>query len=94
LNKISAFDWDQGNLAKCQMHGVTIEEIEALFRGDPRVAPDVAHPDGEDRFVAVGRTAEGRPLFVAFTLREAEDKQLIRPVSARYMHRKEIERYE
>ena len=76
------------------MHGVSIEEIEALFHGDPRVAPDIAHSDGEDRFVAVGRTVEDRPLFVAFALREAEGNQLIRPVSARYMHRKEIERYE
>ena len=48
----------------------------------------------EERFVAVGRTAEGRPLFVTFTLRSRLGKQLIRPISARYMHRKEIEKYE
>ncbi|HVW94092.1 MAG TPA: BrnT family toxin [Devosia sp.] len=87
------FDWDEGNWRKCQSHGVSIEEIEGLFRGAPRVAPDPAHSSSEDRLIAVGRTAGGRPLFVAFTLRQQDGRQLIRPVSARYMHRKEAERY-
>jgi hypothetical protein len=28
----SRYDWDAGNLAKCQKHGVSIAEIEALLR--------------------------------------------------------------
>jgi uncharacterized DUF497 family protein len=31
---------------------------------------------------------------VAFTLRQRDGKTYIRPVSARYMHRKEVEFYE
>jgi uncharacterized protein len=42
----------------------------------------------------VGRNAEGRPLFIAFTFRTKSGERLIRPVSARCMHGKEIERYE
>jgi uncharacterized DUF497 family protein len=37
---------------------------------------------------------DGRRVFLVFTLRRKGDKQLIRPISARYMHKKEIESYE
>ena len=33
-------------------------------------------------------------MFIAFTFREREEQILIRPVSARYMHKEEIEKYE
>jgi uncharacterized DUF497 family protein len=88
------FDWDDGNREKCQQHGVTIGEIEELLAGTPRVAPDHRHSEREKRLIAVGRNAQGRPIFVAFTMRERGGQLLIRPVSARYMHRKEIEGYE
>ena len=91
---VAGFDWDEGNLEKCQKHGVSIVEIEALLRSDPYVAPDLKHSAEEDRLIAVGRTAAGRPLFVAFMFRLRDGERLVRPVSARYMHRKEIERYE
>lgn len=68
----SGIDWDAGNLAKCQAHGVSIEEIESLFRGSPRAAPDPEHSVAETRYIAIGRTAGGRPLFVAFTFRDRE----------------------
>jgi uncharacterized protein len=61
---------------------------------DPHVAPDPKHSAEEDRFIAVGRSARGRPLFVAFIFRTKDGERLIRPVSARYMHKKEIEGYE
>ena len=64
------------------------------MRSDPGVAPDPDHSIQEDRFIAVGWNAAGRPLFVAFTFRVAGDQRLIRPVSARYMHKKEIAGYE
>jgi uncharacterized DUF497 family protein len=91
---IAGFDWDEGNRGKCQKHGVSIDEIEALLSGEPRVAPDLRHSVDEDRFIAVGGSAQGRPLFVAFTFRTKDGQRLIRPVSARYMRSEEIERYE
>lgn len=84
------FDWDDGNRAKVQTHGLTVPEIEAFFRRMPRVAPDPAHSGAEARFIAVGRTETGRPAFVAFCWRGAR----IRPISARYMHDREVRRYE
>lgn len=92
--KVGGFDWDNGNRAKCQKHGVSIDEIEALLSGNPRVAPDLRHSMKEDRLLAVGRTSAGRPLFVAFTIRKKGRNHLIRPVSARYMHVREITAYE
>ena len=38
--------------------------------------------------------AEGRYIFVAFTLRQRGERILLRPISARYMHKKEIRHYE
>ena len=91
---VAGFDWDDGNRDKCRKHGVSVGEIESLLSGGPRVAPDPKHSGEEDRLIAVGRTAGGRALFVAFTVRTNEGQKFIRPVSARYMHKKEFEAYE
>lgn len=88
---IAGFDWDRANRTKCQKHGIGIEEIESLFKQDNvLVAPDISHSSHEIRYIAVGRGTNNRPVFVAFTLRGA----YIRPISARYMHTKEIKQYE
>jgi uncharacterized protein len=92
--RVVGFDWDEGNRAKCQKHGVSILEIEDLFAQSPRVAPDPAHSVDEDRLIAVGRTSTGRPVFVAFTIRTKNKRRFIRPVTARYMHAKEIAAYD
>lgn len=68
--EVAGFDWDLGNRAKCARHGVTVAEIEGLFRGPISVFPDPAHSSSEERFKAIGRTETGRMVFVVFTLRE------------------------
>jgi hypothetical protein len=88
------FDWDAGNRDTCQKHGISIAEIEAFLLESPRVAPDIAHSGSEERFTAVGHNRLGRALFVVFTMRSKDGKRLIRPLNARYMHKKEIEGYE
>ncbi|MGO9075462.1 MAG: BrnT family toxin [Terriglobales bacterium] len=92
--QVRGFDWDDGNRSKCQKHGVSVAEIEALFMQGPRVAPDPKHSADEDRLIAVGNTGTGRRLFVAFTMPIKEGRRLIRPVTARYMHAREIAAYE
>jgi uncharacterized DUF497 family protein len=94
LQKVTGFDWNHGNLEKCRKHGVDIEEIESAFHQTMAVFPDPAHSQGEDRFIGIGKTHQGRSVFIAFTLRTHGDDVLIRPISARYMHSKEIEHYE
>ena len=49
---------------------------------------------GEPRFNAIGRNATDRHLFIAFAIREVAGQTMIRPISARFMHRKEIAHYE
>jgi uncharacterized protein len=91
--RVSGFDWDEGNRAKCQKHGLSIAQIEAFFAQGPNIAPDYRHSADEDRLIAVGRIT-GRPVFVAFTIRVKEKRRFIRPVSARFMHAKEVAAYE
>lgn len=80
------FDWDAGNTAKCEKHGLTRAEIEYALSHDARFAADLDHSVTEQRFIAVSRTEKGRPVFVVFCWRGEK----LRPISARYMHRKEV----
>lgn len=91
-NKISGFEWDTGNREKCRKHGVSLAEVEELFAVEPMVFADPSV--AEARMRAVGQISSGRYVFVAFTLRRAAGRLLLRPISARYMHRKEILNYE
>lgn len=91
---VAGFDWDEGNWPKCGKHGVSRAEIEHVLRSRPFVLPDRHPQDRETRFDAVGQNEDGRYVFVVFTLRDKAGKRLIRPISARYMHRNEIESYE
>lgn len=90
---VAGFDWDDGNWPKCGKHGVSQTEIEELFRSGCDVYPDPAHSRTEQRMLAVGKVGK-RFVLAAFTQRERGGKMLIRPVSARYMHRKEVDHYE
>ena len=92
--RFSGFEWDEGNWPKCGKHGVTREEIELLF-ASARVAPDLLHSQQETRYIAIGRNQAGRAMFVAFAIKQVQGGlHLIRPISARFMHDKEVQRYE
>jgi uncharacterized protein len=90
----SGFDWDDGNVEKCQKHGVSVEDIESIFANAPLIGPDAAHSVTEPRMRAFGRGDSGRPIFVVFTLRLKDGEIYFRPISARYMHAKEVQRYD
>ena len=91
---VAGFEWDKGNRDKCQKHGVPLAAVESLLHGPFAVFPDPEHSEIEERFKAIGRTEDGRSVLIVFTLRRREEGIFIRPVSARYMHRKEVEYYE
>ncbi len=91
IQNVTGFDWDHGNLEKCQKHGVEIAEIESVFRQTLAVFPDPTDSREEDRFVGIGKTNQGRSLFIAFTLCSHSDEVLIRPISACYMHQKDLD---
>ncbi|MDE3186970.1 MAG: BrnT family toxin [Acidobacteriota bacterium] len=92
LSACVGFDWDDANAIKnWERHRVTPEEAEDVFFHDPLVVrSDVAHSWREKRYFALGQTAKGRRLFVAFTIR----RKLIRVISVRDMNRRENEEYQ
>jgi uncharacterized protein len=93
FDKITGFDWDEGNEQKNAKHGVTPAEAEQVFLNEPTIiTPDVSHSGSEQRYRALGVTSAGRKLTVIFTLRNNGTQ--FRVVSARDMHRKERDIYE
>ncbi len=91
---LEGFDWDEANTGKCQSHGVLIREIEkALASKTLVIMPDMKHSKDEGRYIAICQTAQGRDIFIVFTFRIVAGRKLLRPITARYMHRKEAERY-
>lgn len=87
--KVTGFQWDDGNARKsASKHGVTQAEAEQTFFNEPLVlVPDHKYSQREPRYLALGITDLGRPLHIAFTLRQSGS--LIRIISARDMHRTE-----
>jgi uncharacterized DUF497 family protein len=73
---------------------VLLSAIESLFDRPIAVFPDPMHSTAEQRFKAIGRTDAGRGVLAVFTLRTKGGAEFIRPVSARYMHRKEVAYHE
>ncbi len=88
------FDWDAGNREKCLKHDVSVEEIEAVLSGRPYIGPDPHPREIEARFQAIGQTPQGRHVFIVFTFRERLEGLAVRPISARYMHAKEVRKHE
>lgn len=87
--RFGGFDQEAGNWPKCGKHGVSQSEIEEVFLSPIKESADPCSAGIRKR--AVGITRAGRHVFLVFTIREKDGATLIRPVSARYMHKKEIE---
>jgi uncharacterized protein len=90
--KIDSFDWDSGNWPKCAKHGLTQREIEEVILNQPAVMSDPC--PSEPRMRAIGKTCAGRYVFMVHVIRELMGRCLLRPISARYMHQKEVKSYE
>jgi len=92
FDQLEGFDWDEGNARKNEeKHGVEYQECEEVFFNQPLVVQeDHLHSQQERRLYALGKTNQGRRLFIAFTIR----KNRIRVISARDQHKKERSIYE
>jgi uncharacterized DUF497 family protein len=93
FDRIDGFEWDGGNRRKSEdKHDVTPAEAEQVFFNRPLlILDDAMHSLAEPRYLALGRTDDGRRLFIVFTIRRNGTK--LRVISARDMHRKERARY-
>ena len=84
------FDWDAGNRTKNRKHGVEAEEIESILAAPLVFAGRIVEPaHDEPRWLALGRTAEGRLVALVFTRRG----ERLRPISCRSMRKDEREVY-
>lgn len=89
------FEWDTRKAAVNRTkHGVSFEEAATVF-GDPQAldGPDLIHSEKERRSLRLGRSAAGRVLIVAYTLRRRGDGESVRIISARRSSRKERAAY-
>ena len=85
------FDWDKANKNKSRIkHNISTQEAESVFENIKRLLIDTKHSRTEKRYILIGVSNKKRWLFVSFTIRESK----IRIISARRMHKKEIETYE
>ncbi len=86
------FEWDaEKAVANLRKHGVSFDEAVTAF-GDPLsvLLPDPDHSVGEERYLVLGLSSEGRLLVVAFVERSPRT----RIISARLATRRERQDYE
>ena len=92
LKFCEGFDWDEANeLKNWEKHSVKKTESEQIFFNMPIVVSETYCTTDSDRFLALGKTNDGRLLTIIFTIRK---KKLIRIISARDMSRKERKIYD
>ena len=91
FEKIVQFEWDSGNKDKgWKKHRVTNLEAEEVFFDPHKRIYRAKKEQGEDRFLLIGKTIDGRLLFVVFTMRQ----NVVRVISARDLNRRERKLYE
>jgi uncharacterized DUF497 family protein len=89
------FEWDPRKAEKnAAKHGVSFDEAVTVFLDpDALDGPDLQHSSAESRFRRLGRSANGRVLMVAYTIRRHGDAEPIRLISARQASRRERAAY-
>jgi uncharacterized DUF497 family protein len=93
---MSRFIWDPAkNRENLRKHGVRFETASLVF-DDPWILSrkDLSHDDAEERYNAVGEIAAGTVLFVVFTVRDHDEVEAIRLISARSASAQEKRSYE
>jgi uncharacterized protein len=86
------FEWDPRKAAhNVSKHGVSFEEARTVFDDDRfLVYSDPDHSQEEERLLIIGKSIQGRLLFVAYTDRA----ESVRLISAREATRRERRDYE
>ena len=89
------FEWDPRKAgANAAKHSVSFDEAVTVFLDtDALDGPDLQHSTAEQRYLRLGRAADGRVLMVAYTLRRSGDAETIRIISARRASRRERAAY-
>jgi uncharacterized DUF497 family protein len=90
--RVAGFDWDDGNWPKCGKHGVSRKEIEQCCWAGQRLWP--IHTPMNRACGPSERRRPGATSFLVVMHREIDGQAKLRPISARYMHQKEVDQYE
>ncbi|MFY9791310.1 MAG: BrnT family toxin [Candidatus Sulfotelmatobacter sp.] len=70
------FDWDEHNKGHLAKHGISRSDAEDVLSGD-HILLEYQVEGGEQRWIAVGATREGRILNIVFAVRG----EIIRPIT-------------
>ncbi len=86
------FDWDPDKAEANRIkHGVTFDEASSAFLDRLGTAfPDRRHSIGEQRFILLATSDQGRCLTIGYT----ERGETIRIITARESTRREVQEYE
>lgn len=89
------FEWDPTKAANnLRKHGVSFQTAARVFT-DRYALVELDHiENGEERWQTIGVVEDVLMLIVAHTVREQDDIEVIRIISARYANRRERRRYE
>jgi len=89
------FEWDENkNRTNQQKHGVDFDTASYVFDDPNFLSEQDRIVDGEERWQTIGLVGGFIILMVAHTVRESEDVEIIRIISARKATSKERKYYE
>ena len=89
------FEWDEGkNRANYRKHGVYFETAELAFDDPDFVMLPDREVDGEERWYTIGLVEGLLLLLVVHTIRDEDDEEIVRIISAREVTAHERRIYE
>jgi uncharacterized protein len=92
---VTRFEWDPAKAASnLRKHGVSFETAVRAFTDPYALVEQDRVEDGEERWQTIGIVEGVLLLMVAHTVREQNDIEVIRIISARLANRRERRRYE
>lgn len=95
LKPVALIEWDPAKeRSNVRKHGISFEIAQNVFDDPDALVDRDRFEGGEYRWQTMGLVDNELLLFVAHTVREAEDDEIIRIISARRVTRSERKRYE
>lgn len=89
------FEWNANKAASnLRKHGVSFQTAVRVFADPYALVEQDRVENGEERWQAIGVVEGVLMLMVAHTVREQDDIEVIRIISARRANRREMRRYE
>lgn len=95
LRSVVLFEWDPAKeRSNVRKHGISFEIAQNVFDDPDALVDRDRFEGGEHRWQTIGLIGSDLLLFVAHTVREIEDDEIIRIISARRVTGSERRRYE